>query len=41
MARDPEWDWNDFLTGSKKAATYDGKIIGIPYRITTRRVVTV
>jgi multiple sugar transport system substrate-binding protein len=35
MARDPEWDWNDFLTGSKKAATYDGKIIGIPYRVTT------
>jgi multiple sugar transport system substrate-binding protein len=35
MAKDPEWDWNDFLAGSKKAATYDGKMIGIPYRITT------
>ena len=35
MAKDPGWDWNDFLTGSKKAATYDGKLIGIPYRITT------
>jgi len=35
MARDPEWDWNDFLAGSKKAATYDGRTIGIPYRITT------
>ncbi len=35
MARDPAWDWNDFLGGSKKAATYDGKCIGIPYRITT------
>ena len=30
MARDPGWDWNDFLAGSKKAATYDGKMIGIP-----------
>jgi multiple sugar transport system substrate-binding protein len=35
MARDPDWDWNDFLAGSKKAATYDGRLIGIPYRITT------
>ena len=35
LARDPDWDWSDFLAGSKKAATYDGKIIGIPYRITT------
>jgi multiple sugar transport system substrate-binding protein len=35
LARDPDWDWGDFLTGSKKAATYDGRIIGIPYRITT------
>ncbi len=35
MARDPTWDWNDFLAGSKKAATYDGKLCGIPYRITT------
>ena len=35
MARDPAWDWNDFLGGSKKAASYDGKMIGIPYRITT------
>jgi len=35
LARDPDWDWNDFLAGSKKAATYGGKIIGIPYRITT------
>jgi ABC-type glycerol-3-phosphate transport system substrate-binding protein len=35
MARDPDWDWNDFLEGSKKAATYDGKKIGIPYRVTT------
>jgi len=35
MARDPEWDWNDFLGGTKAAATYDGKKLGIPYRITT------
>jgi multiple sugar transport system substrate-binding protein len=35
MARDPDWEWNDFLGGSKKAATYEGKMIGIPYRITT------
>jgi multiple sugar transport system substrate-binding protein len=35
MARDPAWDWADFLAGSKLAATYDGKMAGIPYRITT------
>ncbi len=35
MARDPDWDWNDFLAGSKKAASYGGKMVGIPYRITT------
>ncbi|HXT79763.1 MAG TPA: extracellular solute-binding protein [Acetobacteraceae bacterium] len=31
----PDFDWNDFLTGTKKAASYDGKLAGIPYRITT------
>ena len=30
-----EFDWSDYLTGTKKAATYDGKLVGIPYRITT------
>ncbi len=35
MARDPSWDWGDFLTGSKKAASYQGKMNGIPYRVTT------
>src|SRR5262249_36756637 len=35
IARDPAFDWNDFLTGSRRAATYDGKLSGIPYRITT------
>lgn len=34
-ARDPDFDWNDFLGGSKAAASYDGKLSGIPYRITT------
>jgi multiple sugar transport system substrate-binding protein len=34
-ARDPGFDWNDFLAGSKLAASYDGKLSGIPYRITT------
>ena len=35
MSRDPAWDWADFLGGSKAAATYDGKLSGIPYRVTT------
>ena len=35
MAKDPSWGWDDFLGGSKRAATYDGKMAGIPYRITT------
>jgi multiple sugar transport system substrate-binding protein len=35
MAKDPTWNWPDFLSGSKRAATYDGKMAGIPYRITT------
>ena len=35
MAKDPSWNWSDFLSGSKRAATYDGKMAGIPYRITT------
>src|SRR5499433_3686626 len=34
-ARDPAFDWNDFLAGSKLAASYDGKLSGIPYRVTT------
>lgn len=35
MAKDPAWDWADFLGGSKRAATYDGRMAGIPYRVTT------
>jgi multiple sugar transport system substrate-binding protein len=34
-ARSADFDWNDYLTGTKKAATYDGRLVGIPYRITT------
>jgi multiple sugar transport system substrate-binding protein len=34
-ARDPSFAWDDFLGGSKQAASYDGRLIGIPYRITT------
>jgi ABC-type glycerol-3-phosphate transport system substrate-binding protein len=33
--RHPDFDWADFLTGTKKAASYDSKLVGIPYRITT------
>lgn len=33
--REPSFTWDDFLGGSKRAASYDGKLIGIPYRITT------
>lgn len=33
--RDPGWDWDDFLSGSKRAGTYEGKLSGIPYRVTT------
>lgn len=29
-----DFDWDDFLPASKEAATYDGKLSGIPYRIT-------
>lgn len=34
-SRDPDFAWDDFLGGSKAAATYDGKVSGIPYRTTT------
>jgi multiple sugar transport system substrate-binding protein len=33
--KDAAWDWSDFLAGSKRAATYEGKMVGIPYRVTT------
>ena len=34
-AKHPDFDWNDYLTGTKKAASYEGKLCGLPYRITT------
>src|SRR5882724_10943203 len=34
MARDPAFAWDDFLNGGKVAGTYDGKLVGIPYRLT-------
>ena len=35
MAKDPSWDWGDFLAGSKRAFSYQDKLNGIPYRVTT------
>ncbi|WP_187829941.1 extracellular solute-binding protein [Siccirubricoccus phaeus] len=35
VQRDPTFAWDDFLGGSKRAASYDGKLVGIPYRVTT------
>jgi multiple sugar transport system substrate-binding protein len=34
MARDPSFEWDDFLAGGKVAGTYDEKLVGIPYRLT-------
>ncbi|MDB5527369.1 MAG: Carbohydrate transporter substrate-binding protein family [Devosia sp.] len=34
--RDPDFDWGDFLEGGKKAGTYEGKLVGIPYRLTAQ-----
>jgi ABC-type glycerol-3-phosphate transport system substrate-binding protein len=36
MARDPAFDWDDFLAGGKVAGTYDGRLVGIPYRLTAQ-----
>jgi multiple sugar transport system substrate-binding protein len=36
MARDPGFAWDDFLTGGKVAGTYDGRLVGIPYRLTAQ-----
>src|SRR5258708_52201 len=38
MARDPAFAWDDFLGGGKAAGTYDGKLAGIPYRLTAQRL---
>ncbi|SDR39770.1 ABC-type glycerol-3-phosphate transport system, substrate-binding protein [Rhizobiales bacterium GAS191] len=36
MARDPSFAWDDFLAGGKVAGTYDGRLAGIPYRLTAQ-----
>ena len=33
--RHPDFDWNDFLPSIREMATWDGKLSGIPYRVTT------
>lgn len=34
-SRHPDFDWSDFLPAVQQMATYDGKLAGIPYRVTT------
>lgn len=34
-AKHPDFDWADFLPSVQNMATYDGKLSGIPYRVTT------
>ena len=34
-SRHPDFDWADFLPAVQKMATYDRKLSGIPYRVTT------
>jgi len=34
-SRHPDFDWADFLPRVQGMATYDGKLSGIPYRVTT------
>jgi ABC-type glycerol-3-phosphate transport system substrate-binding protein len=36
VARDPDFAWDDFLAGGKAAGTYDGRLVGIPYRLTAQ-----
>ncbi|HEX4178951.1 MAG TPA: extracellular solute-binding protein, partial [Rhizomicrobium sp.] len=31
----PDFDWNDFLPPVRDLASYQGKLLGIPYRVTT------
>lgn len=33
--RDPDYDWADYLAPVKRIAHYEGRQIGIPYRVTT------
>jgi len=37
-ARDPAFDWKDFLAGGVTAGTFDGRLVGIPYRLTAQIV---
>jgi ABC-type glycerol-3-phosphate transport system substrate-binding protein len=34
-SRHPDFDWDDFLPAIREMATWDGKLSGIPYRVTT------
>jgi ABC-type glycerol-3-phosphate transport system substrate-binding protein len=33
--RHPDFDWDDFLPSVRDMASYQGKLLGIPYRVTT------
>src|SRR5271165_210129 len=33
-ARHPDFDWDDFLPSVRDMASYKGKVLGIPYRVT-------
>jgi len=33
-SRHPDFDWNDFLPSIRDMASYQGKLLGIPYRVT-------
>jgi multiple sugar transport system substrate-binding protein len=33
-SRHPDFDWNDFLPPIREMASYQGKLLGIPYRVT-------
>jgi multiple sugar transport system substrate-binding protein len=35
VSKHPDYDWADFLPAVQDMATYDGKLSGIPYRVTT------
>jgi ABC-type glycerol-3-phosphate transport system substrate-binding protein len=34
LAKYPEFDWDDFLPSVREMASYKGKVLGIPYRVT-------
>ena len=33
-SKHPDYDWDDFLPAIKEMASYQGKLLGIPYRVT-------